>query len=132
MIIKNSNPGATVHARITAVNSVAIFVLSVCFAIASLTGCAHASSYETELSRQIGAAKTATTLFELALGQAASACEAKPVDACRSLPEAYLVLARAKQAIALADANKGELADALTAIEQLAGIVDAARAGTEE
>lgn len=105
--------------------SATIFLL---LGVTFCSGCAHGpSTYASELERKIAAARTAAVIFRLAVSEAETRCVDEPVEACTALPSARAALAKLEQAIVLADANKGAIADALTAIEQLAQVVDAAR-----
>jgi hypothetical protein len=110
--------------------SATIFLL---LGVTFCSGCATTrGTYASELERKIAAARTAAVIFRLAVSEAETRCEHEPSplpreSPCTALPSARAALARLEQAIVLADANKGSLADALTAIEQLAQVVDMAR-----
>ncbi len=126
--MRNIHKDFRVLAVASILQSITIFILlGVTFC-----GCAHTGSIESEVDRQIAAARTASVLFGLALAEAERACasQSPPADRespCNGLHEAREALDKLEQAIVLADANRGMLASALTGIEQLAEVVDAAR-----
>ncbi len=139
----NTNASRTAHARTTRRpftfrERVLLVVLggTLIAAASTMTGCAHMPA-ASDIDRQVAAARTAVTLFELALIDAERRCAASSAaptvhgDPCAALPDARKALDKAKQAIALTDANRGALASALLGLEQIAQVVDMARRPSE-